>query len=128
MLKSKKLRKRISDLKERMKNKGEKKPLLAALNYYAETLFRIDIASSRENVLLPPGAWLKHFEQFLHGKVLSRTQKKGGFTTPAFNPKVMLTVILRLGNHGIRLMSNKLTEQTIHYLPKMPLFSSGAVL
>jgi hypothetical protein len=61
---------------------GRKKPLIAALNYYAGTLFRRDISSSRKNILIPPGAWLKHFEQFLYGKVLSWVQKMGGIRNP----------------------------------------------
>jgi hypothetical protein len=67
---------------EERKMMGRKKPLLAALSYYAGTLFRRDISSSRKNILLPPGAWLKHFEQFLHGKVLSWAQKMGGNSQP----------------------------------------------
>jgi hypothetical protein len=42
---------------EERKMMGRKKPLLAALSYYAGTLFRRDISSSRKNILLPPGAW-----------------------------------------------------------------------
>jgi len=62
IMKRKKLFKRMAD---------EINLLLAALRYYASTFFRYDRSSSQQNIPIPSGAYLRHFEWFLHRKSLS---------------------------------------------------------
>jgi hypothetical protein len=49
----------------------ERNLLLAALRYYTSAFFRHVISSSQQNIPIPSGACLRHFERFLHGKSLS---------------------------------------------------------
>jgi hypothetical protein len=44
----------------------EKNLLLAALRYYTSAFFRYDMSGPQQNIPIPSGAFLKHFEWFLH--------------------------------------------------------------